>query len=179
MMETNSKAEDLLKELYTDFRSKRNNCKIELDNARSELEVLIKSIEYNKKSLDESSFFSPRSADNNDNENTDELEIKVKVIEKKIEDLEEKYTYYNRYTKELKLLINSENKSSDVKNNKEKDVIYNLNLNYDNTEIRNKLTGISHKLDLCLKIFDNDKERAKSEVRNIRNNLDSIIRELS
>ena len=173
--------DNVIDDLYKDIVNKRNKCKIDLDNYITELEILKRSIEYNTFIEDDSRFFSPRNNENI-NDNSDSLSFKMENYEKLVEETKERFNYYDGYCSRLALLIKTNNETDESDNNRntgDKDVSYNLNLNYDVNDIKEKLLGLNNKLDLCIKIFDNDKERTKQEIVNINKALDQLINSLS
>ena len=182
------KSIEVILEVYKDFCDKRNMYKIEIDNCMADIDILEKSIEYSTRIEDTSKVFSPRNSENVI-DSIEELKIKKETKERLLEEIKEKYDYYNKYYEKLKPIIDEEkepdindliygneksNEESDPKvyesgnENTTEEVIYNLNLNYNLDDTKEKLSGISHKLDTCLKIFDNDTDRAKQEIKSIR-----------
>lgn len=173
--------DNVIDDLYKDIVNKRNKCKIDLDNYITEIEILKRSIEYNTFLEDDSRFFSPRNNENI-NDNSDSLSFKMEKYEKLVEETKERFNYYDSYCSRLALLIKNNNKTEETKNSKnieDKDISYNLNLNYDVNDIKEKLLGLNNQLDLCIKIFDNDKERTKQEIVNINKALIQLINTLS
>ena len=171
---------DVIKDLYKDIVTKKNKCKIDLDNYLTEAEIIKRSMEYRKSTEDDSKFFSPRSNDKG-MESVDELEKKLDDYEMLAEESREKFEYYENYAKRLAAFIqddeekDNDNMKTSFKNKDEDDVTYSLSLNYDINDTISKLSSIGNRLDLCLKIFDNDRERTKTEIIEVKKMIESLI----
>ena len=182
----NNEVNELLKNIYGDYKKKKNEYKIKIDDLRSELEIINRSIDYCISNEDESKLFSPRtSGDDNTTDSIDDMESQKEQLEKNINDFTDQYKYYNDYCKKLKNLLDRLKEDENEKNIKkiddsinENSEKYSLNLNYDNSEIKNKLSVISHRLDVCLKIFNSDTDRAKNEVKSISKQIRNMIKDL-
>ena len=178
--------DNILKDIYNDFLTERNKYKIEIDNYQTEIEIINRQMEYYKNEEDESKIFSPRENENRGIDSYEKLENERDELEIMIEDLKEKFKYYSDYCNRMKSFFSEENDES-VKSVKEiwktertvdeninEDIVYNLNLNYDNGEIENKLSRIINKMELCLKISDKDQERTKRELKTILTSLKKL-----
>lgn len=197
---SNNKNREVLMEIYRDFTDKRNMYKIELDNYTTELEILDRSIEYSSRMEDTSKLFSPRTSENVI-DSIEDLKLKREATERLLEESREKYEYYNEYYEKLNQIVNEENKpdindiiygdkdieedessklyeDDDMEETEDDNITYNLNLNYNVDDTKDKLTKISHKIDLCIKIFDNDTDRAKQEMKSIGKTIDKLIKSL-
>lgn len=186
---------NLVKSLYKDFLEKKNKYKIEKDNLKADIEILKQNLEHAKDIRDESKFFSPR---NNDTDFSSEEEIKEELIKKEslLDDYNEKYNYYTDYCKKMKSMINSykdETEKEKLKNIN--DIIYgsendtkennsqetkeiNSDIDYNNEELKRKISNLKHKSENCIKIFEIDRVRAKQEIININKSLDNILNNL-
>ncbi|MCR4806365.1 MAG: hypothetical protein K5857_01695 [Lachnospiraceae bacterium] len=163
--------DNVINDLYKDIVKKRNKWKIDLDNYITEIEILKRSIEYNSSREDDSRFFSPRSNDKSF-ESTDELSTKMESYEKLVEETKDQFNYYDTYCTRLALLIKSD---KDKEDDNEEEISYSLNLNYDVEGIKEKLESVMNSLDLCLKIFDNDRNRTREELKNLKRNIEGIL----
>ena len=173
---------DIINELYKDIVNKRNKLKITLDDYVTESEIIRRNIEYSNSKEDDSRFFSPRSSENT-MESLDEMDKNLEKYEKLIEDTKEEFTYYDNYCSKISDFLKSVEDDNDT--NKEldssfsedpkEDVSYSLNLNYDVENIKESLKTLENKIDVCLKIFDNDRERTRNEIRNISRSIKEII----
>lgn len=180
---------DVLEVIYADFNSKKNELKIKMDNLRSEIEVLTRSMEYHSKIEDDSRLFSPWVNDNNSIDTLEKMEEKKEALENLVEDTEEKYTYYLEKCKMIKPLLSEKKKKEDdeeveevirdTEDGDKEEVVYNFSFNYDQDDMKQKLTGIINKLDVCSKIFDNDPERTKQEIKSIKKSIKQIIDSIS
>ncbi len=187
-MKNISEYENLLKEIYNDFLKKRNRYKIEKDNYETEIEIIRRKIEYSENAEDESKLFSPREVDRRRTDSMEDLLIKKEELELVLDEVKEKYNYYNDYCIKLSPFVNKEDDDSAasaveeterfVNEHMNEDIVYNLSLNYDLDDVRNKLSGTIHKLDVCLKIFDNDNERAKNEIKSAGKSLKEVLETL-
>lgn len=182
---------EVLIEIYKDFMDKRNMYKIEIDNYKAELEVLEKSIEYSSRIEDTSKVFSPRASENII-DSIEDYKQKQEVTERLLEESREKYEYYNNFYEKLKPII-EEGKKPDINDliygddpeekddgifEKDENITYNLNLNYNMDDTKDKLSNISHKIETCLKIFDNDPDRVKQEIKSIGKMIDKLMKTL-
>lgn len=175
--------ENVVEDLYKDIVEKRNKCKIDLDNYVTEIEIAKRSIEYKSSMEDDSRFFSPR---NNDNgiESRDELNYKLEEFEKMADDKNNEFEYYDSYCKRLSEYLNQNNKKEKLSNdidhdrNNDNDISYSINLNYNVDDIKTKLSIIKNMVDLCVNIFENDRERTKQELSKIKKSVDRMIDEL-
>ena len=187
-LKSNNDCDKVLKELYDDFLKKRNENKIEIDNYETEKEIIRRKIEYSENIEDESKLFSPRELDKRKVDSVDELEAQQEELELMLEEYRKKYSYYNDYCNKLKpFVIKENNEESDaaadaveatekfINEHMNEDVVYNLSLNYDFDKVRDKLSGIMHKLEVCLKILDNDSDRAKNEIKSINRSLKRLL----
>lgn len=198
---------DLLKELNKDFLEKRNKIKILRDNLKEEIEVLEKTLEHIDEINDESKLFSPRNTEN-DYISVEDMKKDLDQKYDLYNEYCNEYEYYSDYCKKIKNIIKEEEKRNEENihdindimygnNNKiespekekkesmenivkteEETKEYSLNLNYNIDDIKNKITSIKHKSDTCLKIFNNDKNRAKQEIISINKSLDSLIKSM-
>lgn len=182
---------EVLIEIYKDFMDKRNMYKIEVDNYVAELDVLEKSIEYSSRLEDTSKIFSPRTSENII-DSIEDYKHKQEVTERLLEESKEKYEYYNGFYEKLKPIIDEEEKPDindliygDGSEEKEtesyeedENITYNLNLNYNMDDTKDKLSNISHKIETCLKIFDNDTDRVKQELKSIGKMIDKLMKSL-
>lgn len=186
---------NLVKSLYKDFLEKKNKYKIEKDNLKADIEILKQNLEYAKDIRDESKFFSPR---NNDTDFSSEEEIKEELIKKEslLDDYNEKYNYYTDYCKKMKSMINSYKDETEKEKSKNiNDIIYgsendtkennsqetkeiNSDIDYNNEELKRKISNLKHKSENCIKIFEIDRVRAKQEIININKSLDNILNNL-
>ena len=177
---------DIINDLYKDIVSKRNKLKITLDDYITESEIIKRNIEYSNSKEDDSRIFSPRSSENT-MESLDEMYKNLEKNEKLIEGTKEEFTYYDNYCTKISDFLNSaeEDNNSDsgddssVSDDPNNDVSYSLNLNYDVENIKESLKTLDNKIDVCLKIFDNDRERTRNEIRNISKSLKEIIDRLN
>lgn len=172
--------ENVVEDLYKDIIGKRNKCKIDLDNYVTEIEITKRSLEYRSSMEDDSRFFSPRSNDNG-NESVDDLNAKLEKYEKLAEEKKNEFEYYDSYCTRLAnyLKDNSNNKTAHIENDlSDNDISYSLNLNYDVDDIKTKLSAIKNMTDLCVNIFDNDRERTRQELLIIKRSIDRIIDDL-
>ena len=180
-----NKYDAVLKELYNDFLSKRNGYKIEIDNYETEIEIVTREIECRDNMEDESRLFSPRENDRRAEDSLENLEIKKEQFEIMLDECRDKFEYYDEYCNKLKPLLENEeiSESKDpietvektVKDNSSEDIVYNLSLNYDYDGVKDKLESVIHKLDVCLKIFDNDNARAKNEIKGVKKSVKKIL----
>ncbi len=177
-------AEDnVVSDLYNELIIKKNKCKIDLDNCIAEIEITKKSLEYKSSIEDDSRFFSPRSTGNGiDSEN--DLKLKLDNYEKIAESKKNELDHYDRYCKRLAeyLQLNiGESADTDIQNNEKNNVNnirYSINLNYNMDDIKSRLINLKNMTELSIKIFDNDRERARQELKNIDKMLDKMINEL-
>ena len=65
---------NILKDIYSDFITKRNEYKIENDNYQTEIYIINKKLEYYKNEEDESRVFSPRESENKGVDSFEKLE---------------------------------------------------------------------------------------------------------
>jgi ElaB/YqjD/DUF883 family membrane-anchored ribosome-binding protein len=188
---------EVIEEIYKDFTDKRNMYKIEMDNYTAEIEILERSIEYSSRIEDTSKLFSPRTSENVI-DSIEDLKLKLDTTERLLEESKKNFEYYNNYYEKLKPIIENELKPDindilygnidneetpemeelDV-DQEEDGITYNLNLNYDIDDTKEKLTNISHKIDTCLKIFDNDTDRAKQEIKNINRSINKLLKTIN
>ena len=186
---------NLVKSLYKDFLEKKNKYKIEKDNLKADIEILKQNLEHAKDIRDESKFFSPR---NNDTDFSSEEEIKEELIKKEslLDDYNEKYNYYTDYCKKMKSMINSYKDETEKEKSKNiNDIIYgsendikennsqetkeiNSDTDYNNEELKRRISNLKHKSENCIKIFEIDRVRAKQEIININKSLDNILNNL-
>ena len=186
---------DLVKSLYKDFLEKKNKYKIEKDNLKADIEILKQNLEHAKDIRDESKFFSPR---NNDTDFSSEEEIKEELIKKEslLDDYNEKYNYYTDYCKKMKSMINIYKDETEKEKSKNiNDIIYgsendikennsqetkeiNSDTDYNNEELKRRISNLKHKSENCIKIFEIDRVRAKQEIININKSLDNILNNL-
>ena len=186
---------NLVKSLYKDFLEKKNKYKIEKDNLKADIEILKQNLEHAKDIRDESKFFSPR---NNDTDFSSEEEIKEKLIKKEslLDDYNDKYNYYTDYCKKMKSIINSYKDETEKEKSKNiNDIIYgsendikennsqetkeiNSDTDYNNEELKRRISNLKHKSENCIKIFEIDRVRAKQEIININKSLDNILNNL-
>lgn len=186
---------NLVKSLYKDFLEKKNKYKIEKDNLKADIEILKQNLEHAKDIRDESKFFSPR---NNDTDFSSEEEIKEELIKKEslLDDYNEKYNYYTDYCKKMKSMINSYKDETEKEKSKNiNDIIYgsendtkennsqetkeiNSDTDYNNEELKRRISNLKHKSETCIKIFEIDRVRAKQEIININKSLDNILNNL-
>ena len=186
---------NLVKSLYKDFLEKKNKYKIEKDNLKADIEILKQNLEHAKDIRDESKFFSPR---NNDTDFSSEEEIKEELIKKEslLDDYNEKYNYYTDYCKKMKSIINSYKDETEKEKSKNiNDIIYgsendikennsqetkeiNSDTDYNNEELKRRISNLKHKSENCIKIFEIDRVRAKQEIININKSLDNILNNL-
>ena len=194
---------EVLSEIYKDFVEKRNMYKIELDNYTAELEVLEKSIEYSSRIEDTSKLFSPRTSETVI-DSIEDLKLKKETTERLLEECREKYNYYNNFYEKLKPVVEEETKPDindiiygtvnneeegfetsdldsilDEDKDEDMEISYSLNLNYNIDDIKEKLSNIEHKVDTCLKIFDNDIDRTKTELKNIGRSINKLLKSLN
>ena len=194
---------EVLSEIYKDFVEKRNMYKIELDNYTAELEVLEKSIEYSSRIEDTSKLFSPRTSETVI-DSIEDLKLKKETTERLLEECREKYNYYNNFYEKLKPVVEEETKPDindiiygtvnneeegfetsdldsilDEDKDEDMEISYSLNLNYNIDDIKEKLSNIEHKVDTCLKIFDNDIDRTKTELKNIGISINKLLKSLN
>ena len=197
-----NETETILNELYKDFFEKKKSNKIKKDNLKEEIEVLKKSIEHASEISDESKLFSPRNSDN-EYRSVEDMKKNLDEKTKLYNDSCSEYEYYNDYCKKIKVLLNNEEKKNKeelndinkvmygtdktekiIKNehnsisDEKKTEEYSLNLNYDIESIKNKIVNIKHKSETCIKIFNNDRGRAKQEIININKALDILLKSL-
>ena len=186
---------NLVKSLYKDFLEKKNKYKIEKDNLKADIEILKQNLEHAKDIRDESIFFSPR---NNDTDFSSEEEIQEELIKKEslLDDYNEKYNYYTDYCKKMKSMINSYKDETEKEKSKNiNDIIYgfendakennsqetkeiNSGIDYNNEELKRRISNLKHKSENCIKIFEIDRVRAKQEIININKSLDNILNNL-
>ena len=186
---------NLVKSLYKDFLEKKNKYKIEKDNLKADIEILKQNLEHAKDIRDESKFFSPR---NNDTDFSSEEEIKEELIKKEslLDDYNEKYNYYTDYCKKMKSMINIYKDETEKEKSKNiNDIIYgsendikennsqetkeiNSDTDYNNEELKRRISNLKHKSENCIKIFEIDRVRAKQEIININKSLDNILNNL-
>ena len=186
---------NLVKSLYKDFLEKKNKYKIEKDNLKADIEILKQNLEHAKDIRDESKFFSPR---NNDTDFSSEEEIKEELIKKEslLDDYNEKYNYYTDYCKKMKSMINSYKDETDKEklknineiiyisendikeNNSQETKEINSDTDYNNEELKRRISNLKHKSENCIKIFEIDRVRAKQEIININKSLDNILNNL-
>ena len=184
---------NLVKSLYKDFLEKKNKYKIEKDNLKADIEILKQNLEHAKDIRDESKFFSPR---NNDTDFSSEEEIKEELIKKEslLDDYNEKYNYYTDYCKKMKSMINSykdetekeksindiiyESENDIKENNSQETKEINSDTDYNNEELKRRISNLKHKSENCIKIFEIDRVRAKQEIININKSLDNILNNL-
>lgn len=194
---------EVLSEIYKDFVEKRNMYKIELDNYTAELEVLEKSIEYSSRIEDTSKLFSPRTSETVI-DSIEDLKLKKETTERLLEECREKYNYYNNFYEKLKPVVEEETKPDindiiygtvnneeegfetsdldsflDEDKDEDMEISYSLNLNYNIDDIKEKLSNIEHKVDTCLKIFDIDIDRTKTELKNIGRSINKLLKSLN
>lgn len=167
----------IISELYKDIVEKRNMCKIKLDDLITEIEIVKKSIEYRSSVEDDTRFFSPRNIDNGI-ETSEDLSDKLEGYEKLCDDTKKEFEYYDHYCTGLANYLNEQTDDSDVNDSKVDIKTYNLNLNYDYNDIKDKLLSIKSMTDLCIKIFDNDAERTRQEIKKINKSLKNLISSL-
>ena len=173
---------EFVNELYKDIIKKRNKYKIDLDNYITESEIIKRNIEYKTSTEDDSKFFSPRNTENGI-ESLEEMNDSLEKYEKLIEETREDFDYYDDYCIRISnflKMVDEEHEEiihekSDENKDEDQDISYNLSLNYDLDGIKEKLISLENKLDVCLKIFDNDRERIKQEIKNISKSLNQII----
>ena len=175
-----NKKNDVVHDIYREIIIKRNKCKIDLDNYAAEIEIAKKSIEYSSSIEDDSVFFSPRRNEKSiDNEN--DLNSVLEKYENLLEIKNKEFEYYDEYCKRLadylKLNDNEESVLKNIKDN-EKKYTYNINLNYDVNDIKNKLLMLKNMTEICIRIFDNDRERTRQELIRIDKSIEDIIKEL-
>ena len=152
-------------------------------------------LEHAKDIRDESIFFSPR---NNDTDFSSEEEIQEELIKKEslLDDYNEKYNYYTDYCKKMKSMINSYKDETEKEKSKNiNDIIYgfendakennsqetkeiNSGIDYNNEELKRRISNLKHKSENCIKIFEIDRVRAKQEIININKSLDNILNNL-
>lgn len=170
--------ENVIYDLHKDIITKRNKCKFDLDNYITEIEIIKKSLEYRNSMEDDSRFFSPRSNDNG-MESTDDLNLRLEKYEKLAEETRNLFDYYDGYCIKLSEYIKKDDtQEKEIKTDNDKEIEYNLNLNYDFNEIKNRLSSLGNKVDLCLKIIDNDKERTKQELKRIQKSINEIMEDM-
>ena len=95
--------------------------------------------------------------------------------EKLVEETKDQFNYYDAYCTRLALIIKSDSDKEDVEKEEDEEISYSLNLNYDVEGIKEKLESVMNSLDLCLKIFDNDRNRTKEELKNLKKNIEGIL----
>lgn len=170
--------ENVVKDLYKDIIAKRNKCKIDLDNYITEIEIIKKSLEYRTSMEDDSRFFSPRSNDTGI-ESTDDLNLRLDKYEKLAEETRTLFDYYDGYCIKLSEYIKSDDASNNDKSEgSDKDIEYSLKLNYDYSDIKTRLSSIEKNIDLCLKIFDTDRERTRLELKRIHDSINALMEDL-
>ena len=130
----------------------------ELENKRRQLEML-----QLEKNLDVN-IFSPRTYDANAKEKISGLQTEMEQIKQEIEytrELMETYakkkSEYEDLLKETDIIIRSE----DGENSKKEDV-------YEVSELKQFLSEIYSKTELCLALLNSDKNKCKSELRHIK-----------
>jgi hypothetical protein len=168
---------DVIKDLYKDIVDKRNKYKIELDDYTTEVEIIKKSLDYRKSKEDDSKFFSPRSNDNGI-ESVDELDKKLEKYEKLTEEVRNNFEYYDGYCQKLSEFLNNEKYNvgeTKVTGSLDSDISYSLNLNYDINDIESKISAVQNRIEFCLNIFDNDRERTKNELKEIKRMIDNMM----
>ena len=171
--------DNVVKDLYNELIKKRNICKIDLDNYRTEMEIEKKSMEYKSSIEDDSRFFSPRCNDNSINSEND-LNTIIEKYEKMIEAKKIEFEYYDEYCKRLADHLKLNDDEESLENIKEADnkFTYSISLNYDINDIKNKLLIIKNMMEISIKIYDNDHERTRQEMIRIDKALEDILSEI-
>ncbi len=175
--ETVNDENEVLNELYNDFKKKKNEYKILLDNSKNEYDIVNKNIEYYKENDDTSKLFSPRNSETGIVDSVSELELKRNELKLKIDEYNDHFKYYESYCKKLKLLLNLKKNDSVSENiESENNEDNKTEVTEVDSELKNKLLVLSHRLDECLKIINNDINRTKNEIRTISNSIKNIVK---
>ena len=175
--ETVNDENEILNELYNDFKKKKNEYKILLDDSKSEYDVVNKNIEYYKENDDTSKLFSPRNSETGIIDSVSELELKRNELKIKIDEYNDHFKYFESYCKKLRLLLNSKKNDSASENNESENIGDNKSeVTEADDEVKNRLLGLSHRLDECLRIINNDINRTKNEIRMINNSIKNLVK---
>ncbi len=168
---------EILNELYNDFKKKKNEYKILLDDSKSEYDIVNKNIEYYKENDDTSKLFSPRNSETGIIDSVSELELKRNELKIKIDEYNDHFKYFESYCKKLRLLLNSKKNDSASENNESENIGDNKSeVTEADDEVKNRLLGLSHRLDECLRIINNDINRTKNEIRMISNSIKNLVK---
>lgn len=168
---------EILNELYNDFKKKKNEYKILLDDSKSEYDIVNKNIEYYKENDDTSKLFSPRNSETGIIDSVSELELKRNELKIKIDEYNHYFKYFESYCKKLRLLLNSKKNDSASENNERENIGDNKSeVTEADDEVKNRLLGLSHRLDECLRIINNDINRTKNEIRMISNSIKNLVK---
>ena len=175
--ETVNDENEILNELYNDFKKKKNEYKILLDDSKSEYDIVNKNIEYYKENDDTSKLFSPRNSETGIIDSVSELELKRNELKIKIDEYNDHFKYFESYCKKLRLLLNSKKNDSASENNESENIGDNKSeVTEADDEVKNRLLGLSHRLDECLRIINNDINRTKNEIRMISNSIKNLVK---
>lgn len=95
----------------------------------------------------------------------------------KIDEYNDHFKYFESYCKKLRLLLNSKKNDSASENNESENIGDNKSeVTEADDEVKNRLLGLSHRLDECLRIINNDINRTKNEIRMISNSIKNLVK---
>ena len=175
---------DIIKDVAEELKNKKNSLRIEYDDLCNSIDYIKKQIDY-KCSNDSFSVFSPR--DNNDCiSNLDKMNKELSEVSSKFSSVKSDLDYYSDLCSKINKALSFYN-GVDFDNNNvftvDSDNLplnYNLNLNYSlDDNLVNRLILLERKLEMCLRIFDNDYERTRNELEFITDSFCDLINSLS